>query len=157
MKTAIFFGLLLFSGLHAEMIGNVEFRPPSNNWALAQKVENDSGATYVFVPSRDAESSTQVFTAHSSQTQAKRLDGNTIKRSIQTIFPNEEVQVNVFSKDNNSIIYKWDTPTIHGLTRIFATDKGTSIITYQTLEDQHLHGEFLDHILKTLQDAKVVN
>ena len=149
--------LLVGSALSAETLGNIEYRTPSENWELAGNMENERGITHVYLPKNSTNESHQVFTAHSNTLPQNNLNEATILNTLQKLFPGAEVEVKVLSKNKESIIYQWDTPVVHGLTRVFITPSGTSILTYQTESPEHIQGAFLKHLVQTLQDAHVVN
>jgi hypothetical protein len=157
MKKIWLAALLLGSfGLEAEQLGNIEYRPPSENWELSGKTDNEKGRTHIYLPKTTPNDSHQIFTVHVNNVPTQALSESNIKETLSKFFPDANVQVKVLAKNKDSIIYQWDTPQVHGVTRILSSPTGTSILTYQTEDGEHLQGKFLDHLVYALQDAHFV-
>ena len=149
-------GLLFVSSLSADKIGNVDYRLPSNNWEMMNEMNNDNSSTKIFVPKNSQNEGMQFFSVHTNTIPApKDINEASIKESLDPMFPGQTVEVKILKRDGNSIIYRWDTENLHGITRLFATPNGTTMLSYHTENPEYLQGDFLDHMKATLQDAKL--
>jgi hypothetical protein len=147
-------GLFLVGSLSAEKIGHVEYRLPSNNWEMFNEMNDQRGVTRIYAPANSANENHQFFSAHANgMAPPKEVSEESLKQSLQPMFPGQQLTIKILGKDGNSIMYRWDTDAIHGITRVFASSDGTTMLSYHTENPEHLQGKFLDHMKSTLQDA----
>ena len=156
MKKYFIMGLLMAGSLSAEQIGNVTYRLPSENWGILDQMNNEAGSTHIYVPLSSNNESHQFFSAHSNNIPSpSNVNEGSIQKSLQKMFPGEDIQVQILNRDGQSVLYKWDTQYVHGITRIFPSQNGTTLLSYHSENPDYLQGKFLNHIQSTLLDAKI--
>lgn len=156
MKKFFILGLLVAGPLSAEQIGNIQYRLPSKNWEVYNELNSERGKAIIYTPKFSQNENQEFFSAHTSSRPAPtNVDEAAIQKSLQPMFPGEDIKVQIFGKDENSLLYRWDTSKIHGLTRVFSGPNGTTLISYHTENPATLQGDNLNQMKATLQDAKL--
>lgn len=136
--------LLVAAPLLSETLGQVEYQLPSDAWGVFNTIENDQHKTILYTPKElPKEEITEFFGVSATQFPIDLNDRDSIKNALTAVFPGKEVNVYFLGQDDHSILYEWsmknkEKELSHGWSRVFKTDKGSTVLGYQTEKADHI-------------------
>lgn len=146
MLTLLFSSLLFIHPLLAESIGNVEYTLPDTkqHWKLAAEKQPDkvvSSTTRRYVPENrgSVAIAEESFSANvNNLPEDPKEEENDIKKRVEKMFPETDVEVHMIERTPNSNLYTWsvtsnDSPlSFWGVSKHVRLENGSVNLVYKT-------------------------